>query len=431
MCCKIWSARLARTVRSLVTVILGMSLLLILSKPAPGQTLSLDDCLRLALQENQRLVSAGYGVNAAEQQIKAAGALRRPNLSLTAGASFAPLTGLDPALTEGGEYEGLVEIKQPLYDGTIKPAQQQAEVNLRQATHAKTRAAADLRLNVRLAYIDLLRTQRQYAFTQESITDLQSYLETVRALAYGGAVPKTDITRAEIQLQAETIVLNDFRTAVAVAMKHLLEPMGLPLDTTIVIADSIALPAARERIEANLDLKEFGFNLETARLELKLAQAERLPVISAFGSAGGWTSRSQLLEAGAPHLFGYLVGVSLALPIWNWGATTARIAQSNAALNSLQADFTVLRRRLDTEYQTSRRQFHAAVEKLNLLKDSHVKALAQYEILLAQYAGGGVSSLEVIDAHRTLLGILLQEEQTRAEIDALHAQMLRLTGETE
>lgn len=416
---------------SLKTAIFTFSLLLIFGKPAPAQTLSLDDCIRLALQKNQRLVSVGYAVRGAEQQIKEAGALRRPILSFAAGASFAPVAGLDPALTEGGEYEGLVEIKQPLYDGAIKPAQQQAEVSLRQAANAKTRAAADLCLDVRLAYIDLLRAQRQSALTQESITDLQSYLETVRSLAYGGAVPKTDITRAEILLQTETIVLNDFRTAVAAAMKHLLEPMGLPLDTTIVVADSLVLPAAPERFENNLDLKEFGFSLEAAKLDVKLARAERLPAISAFGCAGGWTSRNQLIESGSPHIFGYRAGLSLDLPIWNWGASAARIEQKNAALNALQADFTVLRRRLDTEYQTSWQQFRAAMEKLGLLKNSHNKALEQYEILLAQYAGGGVSSLEMIDAHRTLLEISLQEEQTRAEIDMLHAQMLRLTGEPE
>lgn len=401
------------------------------SNSASAQQLSLDDCIRLALQRNQRLVSAEYGIHASRQQIKEAGALRRPNLSLVGGASFAPITGFDPALTEGGEYEGLVEIKQPLFDRAIKPARQQAEVNLQQAANAKTRVAADVRLEVRLAYIDLLRARRQYALTQESITDLQSYLETVRALAYGGAAPKTDIARAEIQLQAETIVLNDFRTAVAVAMKHLLEPVGLPLDTTIVVADAIALPAAPERFENNLDLKELGFSLAAAKLDVKLAHAERSPAISAFGSAGGWTSRNQLLESGSPHIFGYRAGLSFDLPIWNGGATAARIEQKNAVRNALQADFVVLRRRLDTECQTSWQQYHAAAEKLNLLESSQTKALEQYEILLAQYAGGGVSSLEVIDAHRTLLEIVLQEEQTRAEIDMLHAQILRLTGEPE
>jgi hypothetical protein len=39
---------------SLTTTILTFSLLLIFGKPAPAQTLSLADCIRLALQRNQR-----------------------------------------------------------------------------------------------------------------------------------------------------------------------------------------------------------------------------------------------------------------------------------------------------------------------------------------------------------------------------------------
>src|SRR5512145_125222 len=128
---------------SLKTTIYAFSLLLIFGKLAPAQTLSLDDCIRLALQKNQRLVSAGYAVRGAEQQIREAGALRRPILSFTAGASFAPATGLDPALTEGGEYAGLVEIKQTLYDGgAIRLSRQQAKAGRQLAEHARFRTAA-------------------------------------------------------------------------------------------------------------------------------------------------------------------------------------------------------------------------------------------------------------------------------------------------
>jgi len=400
-------------------------------RPVAAQTLSLHDCVRLALQRNPRLVSAGNLKQGAEQKVREAVAARRPRLNLAAGASFAPVTGLDPALTEGGEYEGLIEVKQPLFEGTIKPAQQQSRVELQQASHVQTRVAADLRLEVRLAYIDLLRAQRQNALTEQSLADLQSYLATVRALAYGGAVPQTDITRAEIQVQTETIARNDLRTGMEVAMQQLLEAVGLPLDTTIVVAGEVTLPVLPERFGNNLDLQENAYGLELAKLDVKLAQAARAPALTAFGSAGGWTSRNQLLEKGTPHLFGVLAGVSLEVPLWNGGALAARLAQKNAALAAQQADFEVLHRRLATAYQICQQQYHAAAERLQLLQSSHAKAAEQYDILLAQYAGGGVSNLEVIDAHRTLLEFALQQEQTRAEIDMLQAQMLRLTGEQE
>lgn len=396
---------------------------------ARAQTLSLDDCLHLALQKNQRLAAAGFGVRSAEQRLKEAGALRKPNLNLDGGASFA--SGLDPALTEGGEYEGLLEIKQPLYDGAIKPLQQQAAVSLQQATSAKGRTAAEVRLDVRLAYINLLRAQKQLALTQTSLKDLQSYLETVRSLAHGGAVPKTDVMKVELQLQSETIALNDLRVAVAMAEKRLLEPLGLPLDTTIAIQDSVALPAAPERFVSNLDLKEFGFNIESAKLEVQLARAERAPVISAFGNAGGWTSRNQLIETGAPHVFGFHAGLSFELPLWNGGATSARVEQKLGAMNVLLAEVEVLRRSFETEFQINAQQHRSAIEKLNLLQASRQKALEQYDILQAQYAGGSASALEVLDAHRTYLEIVLEEEQTRAEMNMLHAQLQRLTGEQE
>ena len=421
----------ARTMLSLKTAIFAFSLLQIFGEPASAQTLSLDDCLRIALQKNQRLVSAEYAVRGAQQQIKEAGVLRRPNLSFAAGASFASVTGFDPALTEGGEYAGLVEIKQTLYDGTIRLNRQQTEVNRQQATHAKIRTAADIRLEVRQAYIDLLNGRRQHALLQQSIEDLKSYLETVRALATGGAVPKTDIMKVEIQLQSEKIALNDLSTAIATAMTRLLEPLGLPLDTTITIQDSVALPALPQPFLNNPDLKEFGFVVESAALEIKLAQKERSPIISAFGNAGAWTSRNQLLESNSPHVLGYRAGVALEMPLWNWGATSARIEQKTAELNARRADYEVLRRRLAAEYQTNSMQQRTVVEKLNLLQASHKQAQEQYDLLVAQYAGGSTSALEVLEAHRMLLGLVLQEEQTRADLDMLHAQMLRFTGETE
>lgn len=402
-----------------------------LAASARTQTLSLEDCLRLALQKNARLVAAEYDVRAVEQRLKEIGTLRKPSVNLNAGASFAPLAGFDPALTEGGEYAGLVEFKQTLYDGAIRLNRQQAEINRQQATQTKIRTAADICLEVREAYLDLLNAQRQHTLLRQSIEDLKSYLETVRALATGGAVPKTDVMKVEIQLQSEQIALNDLSTAITAATTRLLEPLGLPLDTTIAIQDSMTLPALPQQFLNNPDLKEFGFIVEAAALDVKLAQKERSPIISAFGNAGVWTSRNQLIESGAPDVFGYHVGVALEMPLWNWGASSARIEQKTAEFNARRADYEVLHRRLAAEYQTNFAQQRTAAEKLKLLQMSRQQAQEQYDLLVAQYAGGSTSALEVLEAHRMLLALVLQEEQTRAGLDLIHAQLLRLTGEAE
>jgi outer membrane protein TolC len=412
---------------SLVFVILLVSV-----NTAQAQVMSMDDCVRLAIQRNARLASAAYSIRAAVERTKETDALWKPSVALHAGAAFAPVTGYDPVLTEGGEYAGYVEVKQPIFNGGVTSlTQQQADVNLQQATVTKARKAADVRLDVRLAYINFLHAQRQLALTQESVKDLSSYLETVRSLANGGAVPKTDVMKIEIQLQAETIALKDLQIAVTSAMKRLVEPLGLPLDTGIVVQDTVVLPVVPEKFVDSPDLREFALNVASASLDVELARAERSPVISVFGSVGGWTSRNQLIESESPYIFGYRIGFDFDVPLWTWDAISAHIGQKDAILNSLRADFDALRRRYETEYQTSLRQYHVSMEKLELFKASRTKAVEQYEALQAKYAGGGLSSLEVLDAHRTLLTITLQEEQTRTESDLLRAQLLRLNGETE
>src|SRR5262245_33790288 len=156
------------------------------ARASSSAELSLEDCVRIALDKNERLVSVAFGIRAAEERRREAAAARKPSASLRGGASYAPVTGLDPALTEGGEYAALLGVEQKLYDGgALRLAGRRAEVGVEQAREERARTAAELRLEVRLAYVDLLDVQRRQAFAAASIHDLESYLGTVRALASG------------------------------------------------------------------------------------------------------------------------------------------------------------------------------------------------------------------------------------------------------
>jgi outer membrane protein TolC len=395
-----------------------------------GALLSLDDCIRFALQKNERLVSAGYGVGAAEARRKEVGAARLPNANLRAGASYAPVTGLDPVLTEGGEYAALVDIDQKLYDRALHLERRQADVGILQARQEQTRTTADLRLDVRLAYLDLLYAQRRRTITEQSIRDLDSYLGTVRALASAGEVPKTDVMKVEIQLQTEAVQLDDLLAAVQAGRLHLLEAIGLPLDGAIAIEDTFDLPQPPPGLDAavNPELRQAELGVRASELGLQTAHAGRQPVLGFEGSVGAWTSRTQLLETDAPDVVGYLAGVSLEMPVWNWGATSARVHQRTAELNAARAEYRLLQRRLDAEYRDDRVRYETARGKLSRLEENLRRALEQYGLIVSLYAGGGSSSLEVLDAHRSLLEVAVQRQETRAEAGRLQAEMLHLAG---
>ena len=393
-------------------------------------SLSLDDCIRIALKQNERLMSAGYSVGAAQARRREVGTARLPNANLRAGASYAPITGLDPALTEGGEYAALLDVDQKLYDRTLRLERHQADIEILQAQQEHARTAVDLRLDVRLAYLDLFDAQRRRAIADQSIRDLESYLGTVRALASAGEVPKTDVMKVEIQLQSESVQRDDVTAAVQAGRVHLLEAMGLPLDGAIAIEDTFELPPPPPGLDAavNPEIQQAALGLRASELGLQTARAGRQPVLAFGGSIGAWTSRSQLLETDSPDVVGYIAGVSLEMPVWNWGATSARIQQRTAELNASQAEYRLLQRRLDAEYRDDHVHYETARGKLSRLEENLRRAQEQYGLIVSQYAGGGSSGLEVLDAHRSLLEVAVQRQETRAEVGRLQAEMLHFSG---
>lgn len=112
---------------------------------AAAQTISLQDCIRLAELKNQRLVSAAQHVRAAEQVVHEAKTNRLPAVDFHAGASFAPLGGFDPALTDGGDYAALAEIQQTVFDGGVNRLnRKQADLTLQLTRQAKQRTIAEV-----------------------------------------------------------------------------------------------------------------------------------------------------------------------------------------------------------------------------------------------------------------------------------------------
>ena len=424
----------ASAVRPLSAVILSSLTLVVLLAPAGARAgaLSVDECVGIALQRNAHIVSSDEAVRAATFRGREARGARLPNASLRGIASYAPLDGYDRALTEGGELGARLEVAQRLYDGgATRLLGRQAEVEVQQATSGKARTAADLRLDVRLGYVDLLAAERRAALLEQSVADLEAYAGTVRSLASGGAVPKTDVAKVEIQLETERIALEDERTAARIASAHLLDLLGLPLDDTIAIQDTVQLPAWSTSLAEpqNPELQEAGVGIHAAELDVRAARAERRPIVALTGSLGAWTSRGQLVDADSPHVLGYQAGVELDMPVWNWGASAARVDRQSATLNALRADYRVLQRRLESDYRTTVAVHETALHKLTRLGENRQRAAEQYQSVKSRYAGGGASSLEVLDAHRSLLEVAVQQQEVRSDADRAHAQLLRLAGE--
>ena len=85
-------------------------------------------------------------------------------------------------------------------------------------------------------------------------------------------------------------------------------------------------------------------------------------------------------------------------------------------------------RSVNTEYRKIRLQAKRAEEALHSIHASLKSAEENFVLTKAKYASGGVLSLEVLSAQQMLTDLRLEELETIADVQLLHAKLEQITA---
>jgi outer membrane protein TolC len=366
---------------------------------------------------------------------------RLPQLKVSSEVSYAPTSGTfgyDPAITDGGQVGGRVSVEQSLYDGGVRNLKSgQLSVEHSALTKEKELGERDLKLTVEQLFIGGLQSQRAIELQQESARQLKEYLELVERLSKGGAASYTDVLKTQMQLQSVERSIQKAHASLASAKYALSELMGGSIDTSFALSGSLGALLPNRRADGtamdltqNLDIALAALNINKSTFETELARSERLPVISAIADAGVLTSFDNL-RLSTPEragVYGYMVGITLEVPLFTWGATDLRIQQRELATQALSLQLEGIKRSVATEYQKTQLQLSKSDERLRSIRTSLKAAEENFALTKAKYAAGGVLSLEVLSAQQLLADLKLEELETIAESELLLAKLEQITS---
>jgi outer membrane protein len=409
----------------------ALFLVAVVGSASDAATLGVEDCVKLALSRHGRLAAGDAEVRAATAHAKVAAGARRPVVQAHGGASFAPIDGFDPALTEGGELSALVSVEQPVYDGgRARLEQSAASAGVQTARAARAVSAADIAFDTRLACIDLWSAARRVEVLAHGVEDLQSEQETIDRLARGGTALRTDALRLATQLETEGAALDAAKGETRAAELRLLGLIGAPTDSLVALEDTlrIAPPESRWSAAAAPDVQQTQAEVQAAKIEHATRRAERRPRVTLAGEAGAWTGRNQLLEPGRNHVLGYRVGVEVAMPLWDNGAGMARVEEDAAHVEARLADRRAVEQQLTAEDAAERSAFETARAHAERLARSLSGARRIAVLVRERWAGGAASGFEVLEAHRAYVEIALTRIDAEADAARARARLLRLGG---
>jgi len=269
-------------------------------------------------------------------------------------------------------------------------------------------ATSDVRKNVESAYYGVLVAQRFEELLQQNISNLNKVLFEVTELNKQGFVESIDVDRLTISKTTLEGQMANAQRQTALAMQFLKFSMGMDMNTTIELTDTIG-PIEEVNIAAAnyLSRPEFGI-METLvtlnELNVKVNKAAYLPSLIAYGSYTQNAQRNEFnfFNADEPWFGIGLVGVTLSVPVFSGTMRRTNVQQAEISLEKVRLEQYTATQGILLEVEKAKTDYQNAMSDLEVQQKNIELAQKIYNTTLIKYREGVGSSLELNSAESTL-----------------------------
>jgi outer membrane protein TolC len=385
----------------------------------PGQVLTLPAAVALALDLQPAIRQARSDRVAADARVPQARSAYFPTLdwvtSASRGSTFSQT--LNRAV-RGNQISTALQANLLLFDfGKTGALVREAEAGVRQAEGEAERVREVTVFNVKQAYYQLLQARRLVGVADAQVARAELNLRSARGFFDVGTKPKSDVTRAEVEVANARVNQIRARNLVQFNQVALANTIGLDATTQFDIEDILNFEptpldpqALRAEALANRpELAQAKARVDAALAQLSGARARFFPTLTANGAYGYNTPDDPPLHEQ------WEIGGQLSWNLFEGFFTVARIDETRALVESARANYDALELqvRLDVE------QAYIAVIEAGERFIANEKAVesAQENLRLAQgrYDAGVGTILDLTDAQFALTNA--EADQVRALTD--------------
>jgi len=410
--------------------------------------LTLDDCLKLALEQNPLYLAEKAKEEGAAAMVKQAASSLLPSLNGQATdildkkvfsvqlPSFSPgMPAQSFKLDFTRTYQLALNFQMPLYaGGRLVSGYKQAGYNLESTRESIRRTRQDVVYNVKKAFYGVLLARQFVDVSGEAVGLAEKHLKNVRAMFDVGMASKFDQLRAEVQaanLKPQLIRARNGLTAAELGLKTLL---GLDLGRPVEVKGDLAYrdaaaDADAATAEALLNRPELGqikYQRMMADEMLKSAKAAYLPSLGVGGQYNFWSNK--LSFAGGNWESYYSINLVLSVPIFNGFVNAARVSATKAALKQFDYSQRGLADMVRLEVQQAVLSLRQARESLLSQGKNVEEAREAVRIAELNFAEGIATSLDVSSVQVALTQALTNYTQALYDCAMAAADLEKAVG---
>jgi outer membrane protein len=427
------------------------------SSSAHAESLSLDQCVTIALKENPETAVANLEVDASLSQRQSAKGAWGPRLRLDASAQrwdsefSASLFGLvakacpaptcnqdilNTQLPLRPQYTWSVgaTLVQPLASlWTVREANELAKLGVDVAEIKRRSAQRDVAYQVTEAYYRLLQAKRLADVAEKSVEQISAQVKRAHTFFERGAVARNDVLRAELGLAAAQQRLIQAKGGVTLARGRLATLMGRAPDSEIDGVDLVGEPAVeapvaatqaeQQAVESRFEIRELAAHIGQAETSVRMAKSKMLPQVNAV--ANYTRATSSLL--GLPK--SWFIGATASWDIWEGGSTYNAIGESKVRFAQALASKRKAEDMIRLDARTALVGVTTSAEALDVAKHAVEQAEENFRIEQRRYESASNTSFDVLDAETQLTTARGQHQAAIYDYVIAQSNLARAMGE--
>ncbi|HEX3020075.1 MAG TPA: TolC family protein [Chitinispirillaceae bacterium] len=411
-----------------ITLLIGLNY----AQQKPIGTLSIADCVAMALKNNPQLKGLEGVLQNGRGNLMASRAGQLPQLNFQTQIYGNNGSGISSP-SYSSSYSANLQVQQLIYDfgkTSSKVSSAQSLYNAAQYDSATT--IQNLITSTFMAYINLLESRSVVQINREALKQTEDHLNKAQILYDAGRGLKYDVVKASVDKANADLNLSKSRNAERISLLQLQNLTGEIIDSAVLLVDTVFirsdLPPADSAIIMALqnrsELQSLNMKLQSTNARLTSAKRARLPSLTATGSYGYKVS-DFALENLPPS---WNIGAILSVPLFTGGAQKGAIEQADGEIKNVEASLITARQAIILDVQQQLSSCTEAIERVDISDKAIEKAKLALSLAQERYYVGSGNAIEVSDAEIAFENSKIAQIQARCDYRIAKFKLSRAMG---
>lgn len=414
--------------------------------------LTLEECLRLGIENNLFLESSRNEIRKGEHTLSENRAKLLPQINAVAGFNdnFNPPVSVTDGSAYGNPYNVTktlqynasagIQLQMPLYNQTVYMAVDIARTmnELNRLSYEKARE--DLILQISKMYYLSQNTAEQIALIKENISRLNELSSITQAFYDNGMAMEVDVKRVNINLENQRVQYDNAQSMLTQQLNLLKYVIDYPADKEI----ALTLVDTENTTSVSLTgLDNNQYELQLLQSKQKLAEQQRkmigqgyIPSLSLTGSwmYSAYTDKAKNWFHSGPSNHWYNssgIGLTLRIPIFDGLDKRAKMKKAKIEIENAKLSYENALKNMQTQYLNATNELMNSQRNFRKQKDNYLLAEDVYQVTTDRYREGIASMTEVLQDEMRMSEAQNNYINAHYNYQVTNLSLLKLTGQLE